>query len=79
MSALQKTDPGRARILQVYLTQAEAADVLHVSERTLERWRLEGRGQTYTKAGHRVLYRASDIEEWLQSRRRQSTSEIPEG
>jgi excisionase family DNA binding protein len=57
------------------LTQREAAMALRLSERTLERWRVSGEGVRFVKAGRRVLYRLDDIETWLASRVRTSTSE----
>lgn len=36
---------------------------------TLARWRHEGKGPSYTKSGARVLYRGSDVLEWLNSQR----------
>lgn len=60
---------------QQYLTQKEAAYVLRLSERTLERHRLTGTGPKFVKAGRRVLYRVSDVEAWLNSRTFASTSE----
>jgi excisionase family DNA binding protein len=59
----------------IYLTQTELAQFLRVSDRTLERWRLEGNGPPHIKAGRRCLYSRSDVENWLLSRRRHSTSE----
>jgi predicted DNA-binding transcriptional regulator AlpA len=56
------------------LNQREAAVVLRLSERTLERFRLTGGGPVFVKAGRRVLYREPDIEEWIASRTRASTS-----
>jgi excisionase family DNA binding protein len=58
------------------LPQAELAQLLNVSERTLERWRMEGVGPAYIKAGRRVLYRRQDVECWLDDASRRSTSEI---
>lgn len=58
-----------------YLTQAETADSLRLSERTLERMRVEGTGPTFVKAGRRVLYRQSDIHDWAAQRTFRSTSE----
>jgi predicted site-specific integrase-resolvase len=60
------------------VTQSRLADLLAVSERTLERWRVEGIGPAYVKAGRRVLYRMEDVENWLSNSRRRSTSEAPE-
>ena len=56
-------------------TQAEAAEVFRFSERTLERMRLTGLGPAYVKAGRRVLYRQADLEAWVASQVRASTSE----
>jgi excisionase family DNA binding protein len=56
-------------------TQREAAEVLRLSERTLERMRLTGLGPAYVKAGRRVLYRQADLEAWVASQVRASTSE----
>ena len=56
-------------------TQREAAEVLRLSERTLERMRLTGLGPAYVKAGRRVLYRQADLEKWVVSQVRASTSE----
>lgn len=59
-----------------YLTQTEAAEILRISERTLERMRLTGDGPLFMKAGaRRVIYSASDIESWLTERTYKSTSE----
>ena len=56
-------------------TQAEAAKALRLSERTLERMRLTGLGPAFVKAGRRVLYRQADLEAWIASQVRASTSE----
>ena len=56
-------------------TTAEAAEELRLSERTLERMRLTGLGPVYIKAGRRVLYRQADLENWVASQVRASTSE----
>ena len=57
-------------------TDALAA-VLGISPRTIERWRIEGFGPPFMKAGRRVLYRECDVEAWLDAGRRFSTSESP--
>jgi excisionase family DNA binding protein len=56
------------------LTQSEAARVLRLSERTLERLRLRGGGPHYVKAGRAVRYRETDLEEWIADRVVTSTS-----
>jgi hypothetical protein len=62
--------------MQTLLTQREAALALRLSERTLERSRVTGHGPLFVKPGRRVLYRQIDLEEWIGSRARQSTSEL---
>ena len=59
-----------------YLIQREVAETLRLSDRTLERMRLDGTGPKFMKAGRRVLYRTSDLEAWLLERTYQSTSEF---
>jgi len=56
------------------LNQSEAARLLRLSERTLERLRLIGGGPVYVKAGRSVRYRQSDIEAWIAQRIVSSTS-----
>jgi hypothetical protein len=55
------------------------ASELSVSVNTLNRWRLEGCGPHYIKAGRRVLYDPKYVANWLDSNRRQSTSQIMGG
>jgi hypothetical protein len=61
------------------LTTPEAAEFLRLSPRTLERFRVEGTGPRYTKAGPgkraRVLYRRDDLEAWLDGFEYGSTAE----
>jgi len=47
----------------------EAAPYLRVCERTLIRWRGLGVGPAWTKVGHRVIYRESDLDAWLDAQR----------
>jgi phage terminase Nu1 subunit (DNA packaging protein) len=60
---------------QKLLTQQRLSDLIDVSERTLERWRVEGTGPAFVKAGRKVLYQPEDVDNWLAASRRQSTSE----
>jgi excisionase family DNA binding protein len=59
----------------VLLTQAETAELLRLSERTLERWRVIGGGPAFCKFGKRVLYRRTDLEKWIASHLCHNTSE----
>jgi predicted DNA-binding transcriptional regulator AlpA len=44
------------------LTATETADVLRVSERTVERWRSTGEGPAFVRVGpRRVAYRVRDV------------------
>ena len=58
----------------LFLRQAEAADLLRLSGRTLERWRLEGVGPPYRRFGRRVLYDKHDLLIWAEAQTRTSTS-----
>ena len=64
---------------KAYLTTQEAAKHLRLSARTLERFRVEGTGPKYAKAGPgkraRVLYRKADLDAWLNNHEYESTSE----
>lgn len=52
------------------LTQQQLADELQVSQRTLERWRQQGTGPAFIQVGRSPRYRRSDIDTWLDQRRR---------
>jgi predicted DNA-binding transcriptional regulator AlpA len=56
------------------LNQREAAAILAISVRTLERLRVTGTGPKFIKISHSVRYRTSDLESWVASRARGSTS-----
>lgn len=57
------------------LTQLEAATLLHLSERTLERLRVSGAGPKFVRLGRSIRYRPTDIEAYIASRVVSSTSE----
>ncbi len=51
------------------LTRQQAADYLHVRPQTLALWFSTGRWQLRCiKVGSKVLYRRSDLDNWLASR-----------
>ncbi|WP_237213992.1 helix-turn-helix transcriptional regulator [Falsiroseomonas oryziterrae] len=51
------------------LAPADAARLLGVHVRSLERWRVTGDGPAFVRIGlRRVGYRVSDIEAWLDAR-----------
>lgn len=58
------------------LSTSEAASALHVSPRTLIRWRGERAGPPWIKAGRKILYRRSDIDTWLEAHRVEPVAEV---
>lgn len=56
------------------LTVAEVSEWTRVPEATLLWWRHVGRGPSSFKAGRRVLYMRSDVEEFLRERYRTTGS-----
>jgi excisionase family DNA binding protein len=57
------------------LDQRHIAQLLKISERTLERLRESGGGPGYFKIGRLIRYSRSDVESWLAARLRDSTSD----
>ena len=58
-----------------YLTTNEVADLLHVTTNTLLTWRKKaGKGPAFARVGAKVLYRAVDVETWLEARRQSVAS-----
>ncbi|UVK55107.1 helix-turn-helix domain-containing protein [Mesorhizobium sp. AR02] len=51
-----------------------AASYVGLSISTLEKLRLTGYGPAYIKLGRAVVYRAHDLDAWIESNRRKSTS-----
>ena len=58
----------------------QVADFLGIAQSTLAKMRLTGGGPRYSKIGPRlVAYDPSDLTDWVNSRKRQSTSEQVSG
>lgn len=53
------------RLSDDYYRKSEAAAVLDVSERGLDRLNARGEGPPKTKIGRRAFYRKSALHEWL--------------
>lgn len=66
----QFTREGLAR-----LSVEQAASFTGLSASTLNKLRVFGGGPAYLKLGRRVAYSLSDLDAWLATKRRQSTSE----
>jgi predicted DNA-binding transcriptional regulator AlpA len=61
--------------LAVLLTGREAAALLRLSERTMERHRAAGTGPQYLALGRAIRYLRRDLLDWIERAARQSTSE----
>jgi len=59
----------------IYLDTREAAAHLGLSTRTLDRYRVSGDGPVFLKFGGRVRYLREDLDAWVWTRRRKSTSD----
>lgn len=58
-----------------FVRTPEAARLLDLSPRTLEKHRCDGTGPIYHKLGGRVVYAVADLHAWIDACARQSTSE----
>lgn len=67
----QKTENNWPRFVRT----PEAARLLDLSPRTLEKHRCDGTGPIFHKLGGRVVYAVSDLHAWVEACARQSTSE----
>lgn len=59
----------------VLLTPEHAAARLGVAKQSLAKWRVSGTGPVFVKVGSRVFYRPQDLDAWVETRLRRSTSE----
>lgn len=56
-----------------YLTEQELWTRYRVPPRTAQRWRATGEGPAWVRIGaRRIMYRLSDVEDWLRARTFQS-------
>jgi predicted DNA-binding transcriptional regulator AlpA len=58
-----------------YVRTHEAARILGLSPRTLEKYRCHGSGPTFRKLGGRVVYAIDDLEAWADQAACRSTSD----
>lgn len=63
----------RTKPLPVYLTSTEAANLMRISPRTLEKMRLEKRGPGYFRLGKsgrsKVIYSLSEVTQWMEDQK----------
>ncbi|RWO24846.1 MAG: DNA-binding protein [Mesorhizobium sp.] len=64
-----------AELAARYLRTHEAARLLGISPRTLEKYRCHGSGPTFRKLGGRVVYAIDDLEAWADQAACRSTSD----
>jgi hypothetical protein len=64
---------------EILLTPDQVAERLGLSVQTLAIWRLRAFGPRWLKISSRVRYRERDLEEFLASRARTSTSDTGDG
>ncbi|MDT8872975.1 helix-turn-helix domain-containing protein [Komagataeibacter rhaeticus] len=68
---LDRTAPSPTR----YMRTHEAARILGLSPRTLEKYRCHGTGPTFRKLGGRVVYLIDDLDLWAAAGACKSTSD----
>jgi len=66
---------GSAQLATRYVRTHEAASILDISPRTLEKYRYHGSGPTFRKLGGRVVYAIDDLEAWADQAACSSTSD----
>ena len=58
-----------------YIRTSQAAEYIGLAKSTLEKLRLTGGGPVFSKLGRTVVYDRTDLDAWVASRRRESTSD----
>ena len=69
MSANVNGKPDKGQQRGPWLTPAEAAAYLALSEGSLRNWRSAGTGPAYSKAAGRVRYRSDDLDAFMDAGR----------
>lgn len=64
---------------RICYSTGHAAQLLDLSPRTLERWRVQGKGPRFRKLGSRVTYTLEDLISWANANLRSSTSDPGNG
>ena len=57
-----------------FLTADEAAEYLRLKRHTLENMRWQGTGPKFRKHGGRIFYHRTELKQWSEQNRRQSSS-----
>jgi len=69
---MQKTTPFKTQRLRT----ENAAYYCGLSKSTLDKYRLTGEGPIFLKIGRSIAYDTQDLDTWLKSKRRTSTSDV---
>lgn len=56
------------------IDETAAADFLCQSVRTIQKWRVTGFGPKFFKSGRSIRYRRRELIDWIEARRRASTT-----
>jgi Helix-turn-helix domain len=73
--AIAQSDPPSAAPPDPLLSVDRAASYVGLSAAYLNKMRTQGGGPVFHKVGVRVLYRISDLDDWLSDKRRTSTAD----
>ena len=57
-----------------HVNEVQLAEMLNLSRRTLQGWRLKGEGPAFVKFGRSVRYAAGTVQGWIATRERSSTT-----
>ncbi|WP_414682937.1 helix-turn-helix domain-containing protein [Longimicrobium sp.] len=61
--------PNTSADCHTYLTTVEAASYLRLRPRTLQLWRMQGKGPDYRKHGKLRVYTVADLDRWADAQR----------
>jgi hypothetical protein len=67
MQGVMLRDGVQVNQVKLSYNEKEVADLIGISTRTLQQWRMGGRGPLFRKLGRAVRYSASDLERWLKA------------
>ena len=76
MTSTDKNQDHRHSHKSDLLNRQAAANFLNIKKSTLEAWAVRGGGPIFYKFGRAVRYRISDLEAWVDSKAKTSTSEF---
>ncbi len=61
--------------MEKLLDQRGVAEILGLSVRTMEAWRVQGYGPPFARCGGLIRYRPSDVQAWIDGQTATSTSD----